>query len=90
MLDHAEILGIENISSALVLIYRHVLARSRLLDNGIFPAAWMCAGSLIRVTAGKEVAEQTSAGVGNAHRTVDETLDLHVLRDMRTDLPDLF
>ena len=49
----------------------------------------MGAGSLIRITAGKEVAEQTSAGVGDAHRAVDEALNLHVLRDMLPDLPDL-
>ena len=89
MLDHAEILGVENIGSSLILVYRHILARSRLLHNGVFPAARMGTGTLVRVAARKEVAEQASSGVGNAHRAVDEALDLHVFRDMCTDLFDL-
>ena len=89
MFDHAEILGVEDISSALILIDRHVLARSCLLDNGIFPAARMGTGTLVRVAPRKEVAEQTSSGIGDAHGAVDKALDLHVLRDVCTDLFDL-
>ena len=89
MLDHTKVLGVKDISASFIFIYRHVLSRSGLFYNGIFPAAWMGTGTLVGVTTCKEVTQQTSSGIGNAHSTMDETFNLHIIRDMRADLLDL-
>ena len=90
MLDHAQILRVENIGSPLILINRHILAWSGFLHDGIFPAAWMRAGALIGISSGKEVAQQTPSGIGNTHSAMHKALDLHILRNPGTDLSDLF
>ena len=88
MLDHAQVLGVEDIGSALILINRHILARSGLLHNRVLPTARMRTGSLISVSSYQEVAQQAAAGIRNTHCSVDKALNLHILRNMGTDLPD--
>ena len=90
MLDHAKILGIENVSTTLILINRHILSGSRLFHNGIFPTARMCAGSLIGISSYQEIAEKTASGIGNTHRSVNESLNLHIIWNIGTDLANLF
>ena len=89
MLDHAEILGIENKGAPLIFIDGQVLAGPRLLHHRVFPAAGMGAGPLVGVPAGKVIAQKAAAGIGDAHSAVDKGLDLHILRDLRPDFPDL-
>ena len=89
MADHTEILGVENVGSPLVLIDRQILAGSRLLHHRIFPAAGMGTGSLVGVPSGEIVAQKAAAGIGNAHGSVDEGLDLQIVGNVRPDLLDL-
>ena len=89
MLNHTEILGVKDKGSPLILIHRHILARTRLFHNRIFPPARMGAGALIRVSSGKIIAQKTPAGIGNAHGAMDKAFDLHLLWYMFPDLPDL-
>ena len=89
MLDHAKILGIENVSTTLILINRHILPRSRLFHNGILPAARMCAGPLIGISPNQEIAEKTTSGIGNTHCSVNESLNLHIIRNIGTYLANL-
>ena len=49
----------------------------------------MGAGPLVGVPARKIVAEQAAPGIGNAHGAVNKALDLHVLRNVVPNLPDL-
>ena len=88
MLDHAQILGVEDVSAALIFVNRHILARSGLFHNGIFPAARMRAGTLVCISSHQEIAQQAAAGIGNAHSSVNEALNLHILRNVGTDLLD--
>ena len=76
MSDHAQILGIENISSTLILIDRHIFVRSSLLHDGILPSAWMGARSLIGIPSRKIVGKKASSGVRDTHGSVDESLNL--------------
>ena len=57
MFDHAKILGIENISTALILIDRQVFSRAFFLHNRVFPAARMCARSLVGISSGKVIGQ---------------------------------
>ena len=49
----------------------------------------MGTGSLVGISSYQEIAEQTAPGIGNAHGAVDKGLNLHILRDMGTDLANL-
>ena len=60
MADHAQILGIKNVRTTLIFIYRHIFAGPGFLHNGIFPPAGMGAGALVGVPAHKEVAQQAA------------------------------
>ena len=86
MLDHAEILGIKDIGSSFIFKYRHIFSRTFLLNNGIFPAAGMGTGSLVGITSCQIITEQTSSGIRNAHSAMDECFNLHILRNMLSDL----
>ena len=88
MLDHAEILGIKDISSSLIFKNRHIFSRSCLFHNGVFPPAGMCAGSLIGISSHQIIAQKTSSGIRNAHSPMHKCLNLHIIRNMGTDLPD--
>ena len=81
MLDHAQILGVENIGSPLVLIDRQVFSGSCLFHHRIFPAAGMGAGTSVGISSGEEIAQQASAGIGNAHCPMDKALNFHLRRD---------
>ena len=66
-----------------------ILARTGLLDETVLPAARMCAGTPVRIAAGPEITEHAASGIGHAHRAMHEGLDVHLLRNMTTQLPDL-
>ena len=85
MLDHAQILGVEDVSAALIFVNRHILARSGLFHNGIFPAARMRAGTLVCISSHQEIAQQAPPGIGNTHGSVNEAFDLHIVRNVCTD-----
>ena len=72
MLDHTKVFGIKNIGSALIFIDRQILSRTFFFYNGIFPTAWMGAGTLIGISSGKIIAEQASARIGNTHCSMDK------------------
>ena len=88
MLNHTQILGIENISSSLVLIDRHIFPGPCLLHNGIFPAAGMGTGPLVGISSCEEIAQQASTRIGNAHSPMDKCLNLHIPGNIGTNLPD--
>ena len=90
MFNHTKIFGIKDIRATLILIYRHIFARSGLFDNRIFPAAWMGTGSLIGISSGKKITQKTSSGIRDTHCTMDKAFNLHLLRDMVSDLSDFF
>ena len=90
MFYHTEILGIKNKSSSLIFKYRHVFSRTLLLHNRIFPSAGMGTGSLIGISSYQEIAEKTASGIGNTHRSVNESLNLHIIWNIGTDLANLF
>ena len=89
MVDHAQVPGVEDESSPLVLLHRQVHARPGLLHHRVFPAAGVRAGSPVRVSSREVVGQEASSRIGNAHRAVYEGLDLPVLRDLPADLRDL-
>ena len=89
MLDHAKIFGIKDISSSLILIDRQILARPLFLYHRVFPAARMGTGTTVGISSGKIIAEQASAGIGNAHSPMDKSLDLQIIRDILTNFLDL-
>ena len=89
MLDHAEILRVKDIGAALVLNHREILTRTGLLDETVLPATRMGAGTPVRIAAGQEITEHAASGVGHAHRAMHEGLDVHLLRNMLTQFPDL-
>ena len=88
MLNHAQILGVKDISSSLILKNRHIFTRTLLLDDGILPAARMCTGSLVCISSYQIIAEQAAAGIGNTHRTMYKCFNLHIIRNICTDLLD--
>ena len=90
MIDHAQIFGIKDVSSSLIFINRHIFSRSGLLYNGIFPTAGMGTSSLIGISSSEEIAEQTSSRIRDAHGAVDKCLNLQAVRNMISDLTDLF
>ena len=51
MLDHAQILGVKNISTTLIFINRHIFTRTGLFHDRIFPSAWMGTCPTIGITA---------------------------------------
>ena len=90
MLYHTEILGVEDISSSLILKYRHIFTRTFFFHNRIFPTTRMCACPLIRISSNQIIAEQASSGIRNTHCSMNKSLDFHIIRNMFTDLTDFF
>ena len=90
MFNHAKILGVKDVSSSLVFIYRQVLSRTGLFHDRIFPPARMGAGTLVGISSCKIVWQQASSWIRDAHRSVNKGLDLHLLRNMLPDFPDFF
>ena len=88
MLNHAEILGIINIRSSFVFLNWHIFARSGFLHQMIFPTTGMRARPLIRISACKVIAQQASAGIGNAHCAMHKGFDFHILRNAVANLAD--
>ncbi len=89
MADHAQILRIKKERPPLILIHRQILPRPRLLDHRVIPAAGVGAFAPVGVPPRKIVAQQAASRIGNAHRPVNEALDLPVRRDLRADPRDL-
>ena len=89
MFNHTEIFRVEDISSPLIFKDRHILSRPCLLDDRIFPSTRVSTCSLIGVPAGQVIAQKTSARIRNTHRSMDKSLDLHILRNLSSDLPNL-
>ncbi len=87
--NHTQIFGVKNVGPALVLIDRKILIWARLLNDCIFPAARMRTCPLIGIPPCKVIRQQTPSRIGNAHRSMDEALNLHLLRYFITYLPDL-
>ena len=46
----------------------------------------MCTGSLVCIPSYQVIAEQAAAGIGNTHCSVNEGLNLHIIRNIGTDL----
>jgi len=90
MFDHAQILGVENICSPLILVDRQIFSGTGLLHHRIFPAAGMCTGTSVGISSCKEIAQQTSAGIRDTHCPVDKTLNLHFRRNLLPDSLDLY
>ena len=90
MLDHAQILGIENKGSSLIFIDRKILSRTTFFHNRVLPSTRMSACSLIGISSGQIIAQQASSGIGDTHRSVDKCLNLHIIRNPVSDLADLF
>ena len=85
MLDHAQVLGIENVGPPLILIDRHIFAGSGLFHHSILPSARMGAGAPVGVTAREIITQKAPPGIGNAHCPMDKCLDLQIFRDIRTE-----
>ena len=90
MLNHTEIFRIKDIGSSLVLVNRHIFARTFFLDYRIFPAAWMRTCALIGISSHQIITQQTSSGIGNAHCTMYKCFDFHIIRNVGTDFPNFF
>ena len=87
MLDHTEILGIENEGASLIFINRQIFAGSGLLHYRVFPAAGMRTRALIGVPACKIITQKAAAGIGNTHGAMNKGLNLHIFRNLPADLP---
>ena len=85
MVNGAHIPGIENVGALFILENREVFSGSLFLHQGVLIPAGLGAGSPVGVPAGHVVAEQTPAGIADAHRPVTEGLDfqfwIHLLPD---------
>ena len=87
MLDHAHVARGHHKGAVLIFVERHRRVRALLLDNlerAVVPAAGLGAGAAVGIPAREEIGEQTAPAVGDAHRAVDEALDLgirHIVHD---------
>ena len=61
MFDHAQLLGVEYVGSALILFNRHIFARTGLLHHRLFPAAGMGTCALVGISSCKIVAQQAAS-----------------------------
>ncbi len=86
VVDHAHIPGIEDVSTLFVLVNGEVLPGPFFLHQGILVAAGLGTGTPVGVTAGHVVAEQTTAGVADAHGAVAEGLNLQLWVNLFADL----
>ena len=89
MLNHTQIFGIENIGSALILIYREILTRTLLFNHRIFPPARMCTCPAVGIPSCKIIGQQTSSRIGNTHSAMYKCLYLQIIGNVFPDLPDL-
>ncbi len=86
--DHTQILGVEDVGPALVLVDRVILARALLLHQVIAPTAGLGALPAVGVAPHHVVGEQTPSGKGHAHRAVDKALELHLVGQVLADAAD--
>ena len=59
--NHAQILGIKYISASLILIYRQIFSGTFFLYHCVFPTTGMGTSSLIGITSGKIITQETSS-----------------------------
>ena len=76
VVNGAHIPGIEDISTLFILVDREILPGPLFLHEGILIAAGLGTGTPVAVSAGHVVAQQTPAGVADAHSAVTKGLDL--------------
>ena len=62
MIDHAKILGIEQISTLIRFFHREILTRPRFFHDMILPAAWLGTCTAVGISAGEIRRDQTAAG----------------------------
>ena len=80
MIDHAQVLAVEDVGAVRILFHRPVLSRSGFLHDRIMKAARLDAFTPVRLTpsSGKEIGQEAAAGPGNAHRAVAEYFQLDI------------
>ena len=80
MIDHAQVLAVEDVGAVRILFHRPVLPRSGFLHDGIMKAAGLDAFAPVGLTpsSGKEIGQEAAAGPGNAHCTVAEYFQLDI------------
>ena len=86
MLDHVEVLRVQDERPPRVLFNLEILTGTLFLDERIAPAARLSACALVARTTRHRGAEQTSSRIGNAHGTMDEHLNLEVVGHVRAHL----
>ena len=89
MIDHAHISGVHNICTLFVLKHREILTGTLFLHQRVLIAAGLRTGTTVGIPPGHVIAEQTSAGIADAHGAVAEGLQLQPGRHLLPDLPDL-
>ena len=88
MCDQVHIPRVEDIRSERILLHAKVFPIPAAFPEFICPAAGLRAFAPVRVTPRNIVAEQTPAGIGNAHCTVHENLKLQRVRQRSAHRPD--
>ena len=88
MLDHAEILGVQDIRTV-ALGNLHILPGAGFLDQVVLPAAGLRTFPVVGVPPRQIVGQQAPAGEGDAHRAVYKGFDAKVLGAVRADAADL-
>ena len=83
--DHAQVAGGKQVAAAFVLLGAQNVLRPLLLGDAVFPAAGLGAAPLVRAAACIIGGQQAAARVGDAHRAVDEDLQLQLGRRVSAD-----
>ena len=86
MLDHVEVLRVQDERSPRIFLNLEILARTLFLDESIAPAARLSASALVARTTCHSGAEQASSRIRNTHSTMHEHFDLEVVGHVRTHL----
>ena len=81
MFYHAHILARKNICSVCVLLGgNHVVGALFFMDE-IFPTTGLCASSVVSAASGEIRRKDASAGICDAHRSVNERFKLQIIGD---------
>ena len=89
MLDHTQILGIENIRAVLLLIDGEILTRAGLLHQVVLPAAGLGTVTTVGVSPHHIIRENAPTAKAHTHGTVNKGLNLQLWRRMVPDHLDL-
>ena len=90
MVDHAQIPGVHDIRSLFILIYREIFTGALFLHKRVFIPAGLSACAAVGIPPGHIVAQQATAGIGHAHRTVNKGLQLQRGRRLSPDSCNFF